>query len=320
MYLNRTEDPWFAATTPATGELKGWYLPNEPATVLGCTSERIYCNPNQQNASGCLNLWESGEDDFQKAWPDPEDRLALRPLSVILQQFGAAGLKSYFDAKSVSSLLARQTLYPLDFWNTNYTTVQTKALPSDQWQKELEYVGQATLSAIQHFIVDYARGVWLGGPLCEEEPCRRTCYSQKVRSSKHYSFSVLGVGIILAGGGFIMVAAMLLEPILAGLFKLHWFANDAKMRYAYAEWQAGSTLQLQRLAHEGVGAGTWSNTTGTVPLTQPGETLAVLDISDRTHARLVRPSVELTKVDYADTSLTKRPSVRYAKLPSSEQM
>lgn len=117
-----------------------------------------------------------------------------------------------------------------------------------------------------------------------------------------------------------MLAAMLLEPILAGLFKLPWFQHNRKLRYAYAEWQAGSTLQLQRLAHESLGVGTWSNTTGTVPVTRGEETLATLDIRDPTHARLMRTSVELTKVDHTHDPVQWRPSVRYAKLPSAEQI
>lgn len=117
-----------------------------------------------------------------------------------------------------------------------------------------------------------------------------------------------------------MLAAMLLEPLLAGLFKLRWFQNSHRLRYAYAEWQAGSTLQVQRLAHESLGVGTWLNATGTVPVTQFEEKLAILDISNPGHARLVRPSVELTEVDQKDELIQARPSLRYSKLPSTEQI
>lgn len=127
------------------------------------------------------------------------------------------------------------------------------------------------------------------------------------------------MAIILAVGGFFMLVGTLLEPMLAGLSKLPWFQRSHKFCYAYAEWQAGSTLQLQRLAHEGIGVGTWSNTTGTVPVTQPGETLATLNISDPMHARLVRPDTELAKVDYANMSVQDG-RLCHAKFPSTEQM
>ncbi|KAF2629796.1 hypothetical protein BU25DRAFT_274351 [Macroventuria anomochaeta] len=318
-YMNRTDDPWFSATT--TSDRAGtWYIPDEPAAVLGCVSERTFCNPELPAPEGCLDLYVSGEASFRRVFPNPQDRMSLRPLSIVLQTYGAGGMQSFFTARSVPTLLARQTLFPYNP-RYNYTAIQTKVLPSNQWQKEMEYVGQATLAAMQHSIVDYARGSWLGGgTLCEGEPCRRTCYSQKARSSKHYSFSVLGVGIILVVGGFLMLAAMLLEPIFAGLFKLPWFQRNHKLRYAYAEWQTGSTLQLQRLAHESLGVGTWSNTTGTVPVTRSEEKLATLDISDPTHARLMRPSVELAKVDYTNESMQYRPSLRYEKVPGTEQI
>ncbi len=117
-----------------------------------------------------------------------------------------------------------------------------------------------------------------------------------------------------------MFAAVLLEPILAGLFRLPWVRRNYKMRYAYAEWQAGSTLQIQRLAHESMGAGSWSNAVGTVPITRSEEKLAMLDISDPKHPRLARPSVELAKVEYIEESGQGKASPRYSKIPSAEQM
>ncbi|KAJ8112330.1 hypothetical protein OPT61_g5274 [Boeremia exigua] len=318
-YLNRTDDPWFSATTKVS-ETSTYYIPDEPATVVGCVTERKFCNPKLPAEEGCLDLYSSREDAFVRIFPDPKDRLFLRPLSIVLQQYGADGMFGLFQAKSVPSLLARETLYlnnPMD----NYTAIQMKPLPSDQWQKEIEYVNQATLSTIQHSLLDYARGMWLGGMnLCDGEPCRRTCHSQKARSSKHYSFSVLGAGLILAIGGFFMFAAALLEPILAALFRLSWLRRNRRMRYAYAEWQAGSTLQIQRLAHESTGAGSWSNTTGTVPVTRAEEKLATLDTSDPSHPRLARPSVELAKVDYIEESVQGKTPPRYSKLPGGEQI
>lgn len=125
--------------------------------------------------------------------------------------------------------------------------------------------------------------------------------------------------MILAVGGLFMFMALLLDLILGGLFKLPWFKHSQKMRYAYAEWQAGSTLQIQRLAHEGLGLGTWSNTTGTIPVTRREDNLGTLDISNIAHPRLSRPSVELAKVHYIDEHVQGKSSPRYSKLPTAEQ-
>lgn len=73
---------------------------------------------------------------------------------------------------------------------------------------------------------------------------------------------------------------------------------------AHAEWKAGSTLQLQRIAHQNLGLGTWKRTDEAVPVTAKGDTLGIFDVSNPNHARLVKPQVgiELDRVNTdADT-------------------
>lgn len=117
-----------------------------------------------------------------------------------------------------------------------------------------------------------------------------------------------------------MLVAFFLDFFIAGLFKLPWIKSSRKMRYAYAEWQVGTTLQIQRLAQESLGLGSWSNTTGTVPVTRKGDDLGTLDISDIAHPRLSRPSSELAKVHYVDEHVQGKSSPRYSKVPSAEQV
>jgi hypothetical protein len=192
-YLNRTDDPWFSANTPSN-TLLPMYLPDEPATVMGCTSTRTFCNPKVPGPEGCLNFYDggdNGEEAFRRIFPDLEDRMFLRPLNVVLQSFGSGTMSSFYAAKSVPTLLARQTLYPLFAELNTYTGVQTKPLPSNQWQKEVEYVAQASLSSMQHFVIDYARGSWLGGgSACEQsgEPCQRTCHSQVCQQTTTHKY------------------------------------------------------------------------------------------------------------------------------------
>jgi hypothetical protein len=54
------------------------------------------------------------------------------------------------------------------------------------------------------------------------------------------------------------------------------------------------TLQLQRLAHETLGAGNWFNTNQEYPITEPEELLAILDILDYSHPILKLPPNEIT--------------------------
>ena len=81
--------------------------------------------------------------------------------------------------------------------------------------------------------------------------------------------------------------------------------------YQQLEWMSNNTLQLQRLAHEELDCGIWTG--GDFPITTTvGETLAVLDISEPDHPKLVNPTLTNPSVamsSSADTSsLTEDPS------------
>ncbi|KAF1925396.1 uncharacterized protein M421DRAFT_94681 [Didymella exigua CBS 183.55] len=298
-YVSKTDDPWFLANnTDAQGLV---YVSNDIVSVVGCTTRREYCNPKKEGPNNCVQVYSDyteQERDFEAAWDNPEHRKHLRALVMTLHQFGAQSIGAFFEARNVPNLLARQTLrLPPVTFKPAYAN-QTKALPSDQWQDEMVYLSQANFAAMQHSLVDYARGSWLGGDLCDRGECERLCYNQRVRSSRHYSVSVLGLSIILIVGGIIQSLALFLDSLLAFLFSFRRFYGygDDDYDYAYAEWQAGSLLQLQRLAQEGVGAGKWSRATDLVPVTAPGDALAVLDVSKRDHPRLSLRSHELTHV------------------------
>lgn len=57
-------------------------------------------------------------------------------------------------------------------------------------------------------------------------------------------------------------------------------------QFARLEWAVNGTLQLQRLAHESLGYGTWSHCDEEIPLTGDGEHLGTLDLDDLKHPRL----------------------------------
>ncbi|KAH6618503.1 hypothetical protein C7974DRAFT_415876 [Boeremia exigua] len=314
-YLNKTDDPWFSATKLG---INGTYSSDQVVSVIGCTTKREYCNPQSGNCVQVYQKYDKQEAAFERAWSDEKDREHLRPIAMTLHQFGAESIGAFFGARNVPNLLARQTLRLPPVTYTPVHANQTKALPSDQWQKEMVYLSQANFAAMQHSLVDYARGSWLGGDLCDRGICRRQCRSQRVRSSKHYSFSVLGMSIILIVGGIIQFLAFFLDEILALLFKFRRIRNNEDFDYAYAEWQVGSTLQLQRLAHEGVGAGTWTKATDLVPVTRSSDTLAVLDVRDRDHPRLVLHPRELTVI-HTNISTSKNSSTRYERLGDRDE-
>jgi hypothetical protein len=61
-------------------------------------------------------------------------------------------------------------------------------------------------------------------------------------------------------------------------------------QYEQLEWRSNSFLQLQRLAHEALGFGTWSRADDHVPTTEPMELLGQLNVSNPKHPVLMSPS------------------------------
>jgi hypothetical protein len=97
----------------------------------------------------------------------------------------------------------------------------------------------------------------------------------------HTSFSVLGLTLIFALGGLIILMSYSLDPIMGCLRERRGLYEHQQL-----EWAMNWTLQLQRLAHEQIGMGTWSKATDLIPITDRGEALATLDISSPKHPLL----------------------------------
>lgn len=98
--------------------------------------------------------------------------------------------------------------------------------------------------------------------------------SQKIRSSKYISFSLFGLYFTFAVGVLIILVSYLLEPIFKCLARRRKYEV-----YKYHEWTGNETLQLQRMAYQGLGSASWSGYTDSVPKTRPGYFLADLHVA-----------------------------------------
>lgn len=94
---------------------------------------------------------------------------------------------------------------------------------------------------------------------------------QKILSSDYTSFSVFGLCFIYVVGALIIATSLLLEHIQAWLYRRRNLKG-----YAYLEWTVNETLQLQRMAYQGLASGHWSRYTDRIPLAEPSDTLANL--------------------------------------------
>lgn len=93
--------------------------------------------------------------------------------------------------------------------------------------------------------------------------------------------------MFLSIGGLIITLSYTLE------FLVDWIQKRKSLSiYKRLEWTTNKTLQLQRLAHEELGLGTWTRTAGDYPITAPSEQLAILDISEPNHPRLKNSTIK----------------------------
>jgi hypothetical protein len=86
-----------------------------------------------------------------------------------------------------------------------------------------------------------------------------------------------------------MLAAFFVEELFDMLLKRTGLGKRELLLNGFAEWQAGSTLQLQRIAHENLGVGTCKRTDELVSVTD--KIFGVFDTTYRKHARLVKQSI-----------------------------
>ncbi|KAL9621489.1 MAG: hypothetical protein Q9160_004019 [Pyrenula sp. 1 TL-2023] len=115
--------------------------------------------------------------------------------------------------------------------------------------------------------------------------------------------SALGLCITFVLGAIVILLELTIEPLFRYI-QQHYRAN----LYKSLEWVTNETLQLQRLAHEELGAGTWVGTDEDLPTTEKDEPLAILDVSDDKHPRLVYRPESQSKEKPEDSEVGKCPS------------
>ncbi|KAL9108103.1 MAG: hypothetical protein Q9227_007078 [Pyrenula ochraceoflavens] len=298
-YTTEINDDWYSAHRFVEfvyeKELSGGthaYLADEPASTLGCTLHYEICYPDSSTKKGCPI--SGGIIDVQDPSNLPSESEDYSFISWVSREY--QDLRSVIATLSIASLTARHSL----------ATGGQGPLPDDQWQLEVENWHNITLSSFQNSInaavgpndPTFLKYFW-GPP--DSDTASYLCKNQKIRSASHSNFSVLGLVIVLAIGGLIIIISYTLESLLEVI--------DDRVRhvakYSRIEWSANDVLQIQRIAHEELGIGTWKNCAGAnaVPVTEGDQLLGELDIQDPKHPSLKAPSTT-TNVARIDSSVT----------------
>jgi hypothetical protein len=94
---------------------------------------------------------------------------------------------------------------------------------------------------------------------------------QMILTSEYTSFSLFGLLFTYIVGCVLIVSSYVLEPIHAYLER-----RRQSPGYSYFEWNVNATLQLQRLAYQGLGSGEWGDYEESIPKTKEAEPLVDL--------------------------------------------
>ncbi len=140
--------------------------------------------------------------------------------------------------------------------------------PPNQWILEVKNIHATILASMQSLTL--ARISNPSSPSSHQymDPAntqdeQTLCTSQIATRNDYASFSTLGIALILALGGVIIIIGLSIEPVTSAIRKSKRRATN----YRQMEWDVGEVLQLQRLAYEGQGMGHWSGEADSVPTT-----------------------------------------------------
>ncbi|RAR06174.1 cytochrome p450 protein [Stemphylium lycopersici] len=288
MYATPVADPWFAANNgpfnASTPEgIMQLYYGDQPIQALACVQQYQFCNPPLNNHTSCtplMGIFDAARTASSTIFTSSEikDMFEWSALAIL---YMAHGFHEIALIMRGSSLLAGDTLSGLG----------QQGLPSNQWEIELEHWFKITLADLQQSILDQATGPIISEADAFHSPptsvgARNVCSNQKIRSDSYTSFNVLGLIIIFSIGSLIMLVSACLPSTTARI-------QRNRKPFSSLEWISNDTLQLQRLAHEAVGAGDWEGACDDYPRTRKMDRLAVLDIADRKHPVLrVQPKTE----------------------------
>ncbi|KAI1411759.1 hypothetical protein F5Y13DRAFT_200748 [Hypoxylon sp. FL1857] len=282
LFTNITTDSWYEATEIASpcGSCQDslMYRQNEPASLLVCSEQYQICNPNIMGSSGCTPLL-SISDLFNQSlslYNDHSSKVRLKWLSNIIgQSWSAPAAVAFLQARSLTA-------------RTSMIGHFQGPLAPNQWQLDVQHWHAITMASLQRAFVHVAAGPsdpkmvpFTRFPKLAEEYA--LCRNQKIKSHAHVSFSLFGLLFTFLFGGIIIAISLGMENLVAYIqrrFELN--------PYTQIEWNANGVLQLQRMAREERGLGTWTHGVGPMPTTEDD---VLLGLTDKKHPRLQRSNL-----------------------------
>ncbi|KAL9560840.1 hypothetical protein ACKAV7_015003 [Fusarium commune] len=232
--------------------------PDNLVNIMACTDQYQVCNPKRQTPI-CSPLTAAVllRDNISNIELNPTQNVTAR---LILALNGADGIGSSLGGRGAGALLASEKVAQ---------SIQS-FLPSNQWATEVKNWFAISLIKLQYALVEYPTGPT--SPLTENlalkvpqtSESQNLCRSMKVPNPGGYkSFSVLALVIVLVVGGMVIIISIILEPVTNYIYN-NWVTEH---QFRRLQWILDGKLQLQRMAYECSGVGTWVNKDRYVPVT-----------------------------------------------------
>ncbi|RAQ41928.1 hypothetical protein AFGD_001158 [Aspergillus flavus] len=250
-YRTPSDDPWIAAHEKLNGS--DVYMGDYTVSLLGCIDQYQFCNPNLEGDTACTKL--GGINSVAKDMVDRFVYFNLDQLATVERFMTTTHLHSMYQAvqgRGGSALDIGQKLY-----NGHQYSV-----PANQWQIEVSNWFALSLAKAQAWPIEWATepqnfdapkkgedSPWQYSPPTTPE-AEAQCRNQLVHNSGDYkSLSVLGMGLILALGGVIIILGLFLDSCVGML-------QRGKRAYLREQWQTEETLGLHGAAYRALGIST----------------------------------------------------------------
>jgi hypothetical protein len=248
-YVDAVQDPLFKATTKLPGTV--FFSADNPVSIVGCTEQYQFCNGRR-----CTGM--AGRDQLT---PDLVASIGFngRQMAIynlIMEIIFSMRMFSIGFVLQDDIFLAKEKVFG--------SYLISSGLPENQWQLELGNLFNLSLAVAQLSVLlhaspqnfELAPNKTLFDYLSLENTTEALsiCQNQKIRTEGYYSFSVLGLSLVLVAGTMSIVMGQF-TPNIIRAFRRRWPTDQGQ--YRTQEWKSGDILQLQRVALESCGVTDW---------------------------------------------------------------
>lgn len=315
----QSEDPVFGAheyVLDENGEPL-YIITDRFVSPIACNDRYWICDPNIDKGEGACTapvgafriLGAANEDldlnIFQLA--------TVQRLALLVPHLG---MREQVWTRSGNALRAQDTLAGLD----------QSPLAENQWEIEVEGWFTDSLARLQYLVDEYPdlaatatvtdvrdiMQVWdsatassSADSISNAVASKLMCYNQLVNDSQTtMSFSVVGLVIIFALGGLILILSLIIESTVAFIQK-----KTGRGLVARESWIQHDKLQLQKLMFEMAGLGQWQGHDKPVPITREDELLDLRSVlAERNHSDTY--SDVIRQPDYSQVNPTNKAAKR----------